>query len=80
MHGNVSVKANAGGTGWIIGNLTGDIMYCELRVVDPAETDLRNDKYSRVATIGSQQLQARILTEYYGLTLDDILSGVTVLP
>lgn len=80
MHGNVSLKSNASGSGWIIGNLTGDIQYCELRVIDPTESDLRTDKYSRVATIGSRQLQARILTPYYGLTLDDILSGVTVLP
>ena len=80
MHGNVSLKSNADGSGLIIANLAGDVQYCELRVIDPAETDLRTDKYSRVATIGSQQLQARILTEYYGLTLEDILSGVTVLP
>ena len=79
MHGNASLKANADGSGWIIGNLTGDTLYCELRVVDPAETDLRSDRYSRVATIGSRQLQARIITEYYGLKLEDILTGVTVL-
>lgn len=79
MHGNVSVKSNIGGSGWIICNLAGDIQYCELRVVEPSSTNLRADQYSRVATIGSRQLQARILTEYYGLTLEDILSGVTVL-
>ena len=79
MHGNVSVKSNMGGSGWIICNLAGDIQYCELRVVEPSSTNLRADQYSRVATIGSRQLQARILTEYYGLTLEDILSGVTVL-
>lgn len=79
MHGNVSVKSNIGGSGWIICNLAGDIQYCELRVVESSSTNLRSDQYSRVATIGSRQLQARILTEYYGLTLEDILSGVTVL-
>lgn len=79
MHGNVSVKSNMGGSGWIICNLAGDVQYCELRVVEPSSTNLRADQYSRVATIGSRQLQARILTEYYGLTLEDILSGVTVL-
>lgn len=79
MHGNVSVKSNMGGSGWIICNLAGDVQYCELRVVEPSSTNLRSDQYSRVATIGSRQLQARILTEYYGLTLEDILSGVTVL-
>ncbi len=79
MHGNVSVKSNIGGSGWIICNLAGDIQYCELRVVEPSSTNLRADQYSRVATIGSRQLQARILTEYYGLTLEDVISGVTVL-
>lgn len=79
MHGNVSLKANASGSGWILCNLTGEIQYCELRVVDPAADDTRTGKYSRVATIGSQQLQARVLTQYYGLTLENILSGVTVL-
>ena len=74
------LKSNANDTGWELSNLAGDIVYCEMRVVDSSQADLLNDRYSRVATIGSQQLQARIVTEYYGLKLEDILSGVTILP
>lgn len=80
MHGNVALKANASKTGWVISNLAGDVIYCELRMVDSSQADLHNDRYSRVATVGSQQLQARVITEYYGLKLEDILSGVTLLP
>ena len=35
--------------------------------------------FSRVANLGGKQLQARMVTEYYGLELDDIIDGVTVL-
>lgn len=79
MHGNILLKPNADNSGWIIGSLAEGTLYCELRVVDPTETDLRGDLYTRVATIGSRQLQARIITEYYGLKMEDILAGVTVI-
>ena len=32
----------------------------------------------RIANIGSQQLQARVVTPYYGLSIDDIIHGTTV--
>lgn len=35
-------------------------------------------EYSRIANIGSQQLQARVVTPYYGLSIDDIIHGTTV--
>ena len=79
MHGNVALKSNANDTGWVLSNLAGDIVYCEMRVVDSSQADLLNDRYSRVATIGSQQLQARIVTPYYGLSIESITSGTVLL-
>ena len=35
-------------------------------------------EYRRIANIGSQQLQARVVTPYYGLSIDDIIHGTTV--
>ena len=40
------------------------------------ETD--GEEYHRVANIGSQQLQVRIVTPYYGLSLQQIIDGTTV--
>ena len=38
-------------------------MYCEMRVVDLDEPE--SIEYERIATIGSQQLQARMVTSYW---------------
>lgn len=87
MHGSVLLRTNRDGTGWLVCNREGTTIYCELRVTDPAqETETPNasgqdnteQDYHRIATIGSQQLQARIITPYYGLNLDDIMHGTTV--
>lgn len=85
MHGNVMLRGNLGGDGWAVCNLSGTVTYCELRVVDLNEegaelsTEEGAASFSRVANLGGKQLQARMVTEYYGLELDDIIDGVTVL-
>ena len=76
MHGSVMLRSNWENNGWMICNAEGTVVYCELRVVDPAE---ESEKYQWIATIGSQQLQVRIITDYYGLGLEDIQNGTTLL-
>ena len=81
MHGNVLLRG-AADNGWIISNLAGTTNYCELRIVDPAEQEEEDNaagRFYRVANIGGRQLQVRMLTDYYGLQLQDIINGVTVL-
>ena len=65
----------------------GTTVYCELRLTDPAKETQTPDidgeqteagEYRRIANIGSQQLQARVVTPYYGLSIDDIIHGTTV--
>ena len=76
MRGKVMVRANTAGTGWIICNSAGTVAYCELRIVDPAEAS--DGQYSRIATIGSQQLQYREINEYHGLNAADLQDGVVL--
>ena len=76
MHGNVLVRPNGPGTGWLLCNAAGTMAYCELRIVDPAEAGGEN--YVRIATIGSQQLQFREINNYYGLTASDLQKGVVL--
>ena len=80
MHGNILIRSNQSGTGWLICNAEGTTAYCEMRVVDPtdnAATGVGN--YLRIANIGSQQLQARVITSYYGLSLDFISQNTVLL-
>ena len=80
MHGSILIRSNPSGTGWLICNSDGTTVYCEMRVVDPAEeTDNGTAVYERIANIGSQQLQARIVTPYYGLSIDSITSSTVLL-
>ena len=87
MHGSVLLRTNRDGSGWMVCNREGTTVYCELRLTDPAkETQTPNidgeqteaGEYRRIANIGSQQLQARVVTPYYGLSIDDIIHGTTV--
>ena len=79
MHGNILIRSNQSGTGWLICNAEGTTVYCEMRVVDPADNAATGvGNYLRIANIGSQQLQARVVTPYYGLSIDDIIHGTTV--
>lgn len=84
MHGNVQLRSSVSDNGWMICNLAGNTSYCELRIVDPADLadedqDPPGGRFYRVATVGGRQLQARMLTDYYDLDLQDIIDGVTVL-
>lgn len=81
MHGSVQLRSNQAGTGWLLCNAEGTTIYCELRVIDPAEiTETPGGRlYHRLATIDGRQLQVRMVTDYYGLRLEDITSGVVVL-
>ena len=76
MRGSVLVRANSAGTGWMICNATGTLAYCEVRIVDPAEVN--SESYSRVATIGSRQLQYRAVNRYPGLNVADLQNGVVL--
>lgn len=79
MHGSCMIRSNQSGTGWLICNAEGTTVYCEMRVVDPADNAGAGvGNYLRIANIGSQQLQARVVTPYYGLSLD-FISQHTVL-
>lgn len=88
MHGSVLLRTNRDGTGWLICNQEGTTVYCELRIADPndeeeadsagADETGQETVYHRVANIGSQQLQVRMVTDYYGLSLQDIIEGTTV--
>lgn len=82
MHGSILVRSNQSGTGWLICNSDGTTIYCEMRVVDPTEEESDSTDapvYKRIANIGSQQLQARIVTPYYGLSIDTITGGTVLL-
>ena len=80
MHDSVLVRSNQSGTGWLICNAEGTTVYCEMRVVDPADNAATGTgNYLRIANIGSQQLQARIVTPYYGLSLDSISQNTVLL-
>ena len=59
MHGNILIRSNQSGTGWLICNAEGTTVYC--------------------ANIGCQQLQARVVTSYYGLSLDFISQNTVLL-
>ena len=80
MHGSVLIRSNQSGTGWLLCNAEGTTVYCEMRVVDPADNAATGvGNYLRIANIGSQQLQARVVTPYYGLSLDTISQNTVLL-
>ena len=80
MHGNILIRSNQSGTGWLICNAEGTTVYCEMRAVDPADNAATGvGNYLRIANIGSQQLQARVVTSYYGLSLDFISQNTVLL-
>ena len=66
----------ANGSGWQLCNLTGTVTYCELRMVEANDAD--NEEFTRIANVGSQQLQAHVLTSYAGLT-EEYIQKHTVL-
>ena len=81
MRGNILIRNNLAGTGWLVCDSGNGSIYCELRVVDPAEQEETDATlhYERIANIGNQQLQARIVTPYSGLTIESIVNNVVLL-
>ena len=79
LHGSVTLRENAAGTGWLVCSADGTSLYAELRVVPPAEDDEPDGGYTRVGNIGDQQLQVRILTPYYGLTVDRLREEIVMM-
>ncbi len=79
LHGNIRLRSNAAATGWVLANAEDGTVYCELRAVDQKEA--QNGDYLRIANMGSQQLQVRVLTakSYYGLSAEDIAKKVVFL-
>ena len=79
LHGNVRLKSNAAGTGWILCNASDNTAYCELRVVDQKQS--QNVDYQRVATLGSQQLQVRVQAArpYHMLSVEEIQKNIVFL-
>lgn len=79
LRGDVLLRSNQAGTGWMVCNAEGTTIYLELRLVSPAEDGGTPGEYERIANIGDQQLQARLVTQYPGLTMDTIRSGLVML-
>ena len=79
LHGSVTLRENAAGTGWRVCSADGTSLYAELRVVPPAEDGEPDGGYTRVGNIGDQQLQVRILTPYYGLTVDRLREEIVMM-
>lgn len=77
LHGSVMIRENIAGTGWLVCNLDNTVVYCELRVVSQERAQIGD--YERIANIGNQQLQARVITPYYGLDLQKIVASTVVL-
>lgn len=46
MHGSILIRSNQSGTGWLICNAEGTTVYCEMRVVDPADNAYRRRQLS----------------------------------
>ena len=74
---NVMLRPLANGSGWQICSQQGTVTYCELRMVEATAAD--NEQYTRIANVGSQQLQARVLTSYAGLTVEYIQKHTVLL-
>ena len=77
LRGSVRVRPNAAGNGWLVSGERGNA-YCELRIVDPADT-APDERYHRIGTIGGRQIQARIITDYPGLALDELPQRIYLL-
>ena len=74
---NVMLRPLANGSGWQICSQQGTVTYCELRMVEATAAD--NEQYTRIANVGSQQLQARVLTSHAGLTVEYIQKHTVLL-
>lgn len=78
LRGTVRIRPNAAGSGWLLSGGANDRLLCELRVVDPGDAPA-DERYRRIANIGSQQLQMREINAYPGLTAESIADSVLLL-
>lgn len=87
MHGSVLLRTNRDGSGWMVCNREGTTVYCELRLTDPAKRNPKprtstgnRPKPGSTAALPTlaAAAQARVVTPYYGLSIDDIIHGTTV--
>lgn len=79
LYGEVLLRSNQAGTGWMVCTADGTTIYLELRLVPPDSGDDAESEYNRIGFIGDQQLQVRLVTRHYGLTLDGIKNGLVLL-
>lgn len=79
LRGSVLLRGNQAGTGWMVCNAEGTTIYLELRLVPPAGDSEDTGDYERIANIGGQQLQARLVTQHPGLSLEGLRSGLVLL-
>ena len=63
MHGSIMIRGNQSSTGWLICNAEGNDGLLRDARRDPADNAATGVEYERIATIGSQQLQARVVTK-----------------
>ncbi|MGN0984027.1 MAG: hypothetical protein ACI4OI_04215, partial [Gemmiger sp.] len=79
LRGAVQLRSNQAGTGWLVCNAEGTNIYLELRLVPPAASGSADGDYRRIANIGDQQLQIRLVTRYPGLELETLRAGLILM-
>lgn len=79
LRGAVQLRSNQAGTGWLVCNAEGTNIYLELRLVPPTASGGAGDDYRRIANIGDQQLQIRLVTRYPGLELETLRTGLILM-
>ena len=79
LHGRILLRSNAGSTGWLVCSEDGETVYLEIRVVDAEPSQNRDTDYTRIANIGDQQLQARLVEPYFGLSMDKLTAGTVMI-
>lgn len=79
LYGDLLLRSNQAGTGWMVCNADGTTIYLELRLVPPDTADEAGSEYERIGNIGDQQLQVRLVTRYPGLTPDSVRNGLVLM-
>ena len=79
LHGRILLRSNAGSTGWLVCSEDGETVYLEIRVVDAEPSQGKETDYTRIANIGDQQLQARLVEPYFGLSMEKLTAGTVMI-
>ena len=74
-----TVASNAGSTGWLVCSEDGETVYLEIRVLDAEPSQGKETDYTRIANIGDQQLQARLVEPYFGLSMEKLTAGTVMI-